>query len=474
MSSSLLGVRIALVAALATATPAAWSDELLDKLHAIPGLAVVAELPTSTGGRFFRLTYEQPVNHLKPWKGTFTERAALYHQGETLPMVFYSGGYYYSPNPFRAEPTRLLESNQLNIEHRFFLPSRPDPADWSDLTIFQQASDDHRLEKALKSIYQGPWLRTGASKGGMQATYHKKFYPSDVDGLIAYVAPNDVIDSNDHYADFLANVGTDPECRASLAEVQRQALLRRDEIVPMVVDYVGGPEFWEHTFGSADKAFEMLVLEMPFTFWQFTGQDFCSAVPLADASNQEIFDFLDLVQSFFFWIDEGVLDFEPYYYQAGTQLAYPRVADEHLAGLLRYPGADVPRSFVSPEIAMPPFQWWAMPDIDFYVRFIGRKEMFIYGETDPWGAERFELSPFSQDSYVYEAPMTNHSANIAQLTPEDAAAATATLRRWAGLPPATPAELEALRKPPREPDLDQLDRFRWRRRDRLLDTVRVR
>jgi hypothetical protein len=27
----------------------------------------------------------------------------------------------------------------------FFLPSRPDPADWRDLTTFQQASDDHRL-----------------------------------------------------------------------------------------------------------------------------------------------------------------------------------------------------------------------------------------------------------------------------------------------------------------------------------------
>lgn len=459
MSRSLVGVCIGLAGCVAGAAPAA-ADELLEKLQAIPGMTVVNEQPTSTGGRFFRLTYEQPVNHLKPWKGTFVQRASLYHQGETLPMVFYSGGYYYSPNPFRAEVTRILEGNQVNIEHRFFLPSRPEPADWSDLTIFQQASDDHRLEKALQGIYHGPWLRTGASKGGMQATYHKKFYPGDVDGLVAYVAPNDVIDSHDSYASFLDHVGTDPQCRANLAEVQRQALLRRDEIVPMMIDSMGsGLEPWAHTFGSPDKALEMLVLEMPFTFWQQTGQDFCDLVPLADASTSEIFDFLDLIQGFFFWTDLGVADFEPYYYQAGTQLGYPRVADEHLVGLLHYPGADVPRSFVSPEIAMPRFQWWAMLDIDFYVRFIGRKEMFIYGETDPWGAERFEPGRFSVDAYVYEAPLTNHSANIAQLSEMDREAATATVRRWAGLPPATPAQLRVLRQPvPGEPDLDQIDR----------------
>lgn len=460
MWRSLVGVCIGLAGLVAGAQPS-FADELLERLQAIPGLTVVDEQPTSTGGRFFRLTYEQPVNHLKPWKGTFLQRASLYHQGETLPMVFYSGGYYYSPNPFRAEVTRILEGNQVNIEHRFFLPSRPEPADWSDLTIFQQASDDHRLERALRGIYHGRWLRTGASKGGMQATYHKKFYPGDVDGLIAYVAPNDVIDWHDRYASFLDHVGTDPQCRANLAELQRQALLRRDEIVPMVVDYLGsGLEPWAHTFGSPDKAFEMLVLEMPFTFWQVTGQDFCEFVPLADASTFEIFDFLDLIQSFFFWTDLGVADFEAYYYQAGTQLGYPKVADEHLAGLLRYPGADIPRSFVSPEIAMPSFQWWAMPDIDFYVRFIGRKEMFVYGETDPWGAERFELGPHSVDSYVYEAPLTNHSANIARLSEADREAATATVRRWAGLPPATPAQLKTLRDPiPGEPDLDQIDRM---------------
>jgi hypothetical protein len=286
----------------------AWADDLLDQLHAIPGLTVVQEKPTTTGGRFFLLTFEQPINHLQPWKGTFQQRVSLYHQGSDRPMVFYSSGYHYSSNATRTEVTRLVEGNQLNIEHRFFEPSRPIPADWTDLTIFQQAADDHRLVQAFKGLYPGKWLRTGGSKGGMQATYHTRFYPHDVDGLIAYVAPNDAIDRHDAYIAFLDHVGNDPQCREDLKEAQRQALLRRNEIVPMM--QARADEFgltYDRLFGTPDKALELLVIEMPFTFWQFGLQNLCPSVPTATASTQEIFDFLDAVQVFDIWTDGRLL-----------------------------------------------------------------------------------------------------------------------------------------------------------------------
>jgi hypothetical protein len=58
--------------------------------------------------------------------------------------------------------------------------------------------------------------------------------------------------------------------------------------------------------------------------------------------------------------------------------------------------------------------------------------LFVYGQNDPWGAEAFH--PSSHDSYSYIAPGFNHGSTIARLTPSDAATATATLKRWAGLP----------------------------------------
>jgi hypothetical protein len=67
--------------------------------------------------------------------------------------------------------------------------------------------------------------------------------------------------------------------------------------------------------------------------------------------------------------------------------------------------------------------------------------LFIYGENDPWGAERFTVS--RRDSALFVAPGANHGANIARLNPQDAAAATAMLRRWAGVPAAFAAPRSA-------------------------------
>ena len=315
---------------------------------------------------------------------------------------------------------------------------------------------------AFRPLYRGRWLRSGASKGGMQAVYHRRFYPNDTHGLIAYVAPNDAIDSQDRYEHFLDTVGDDPQCRDNLRAIQREALLRRHEIIPMVEDQLGANAF-NQVIGSAQKALELLVTELPFTFWQLGQPEIdCAFIPPADAPTPEIFFFIDSWPGFFFFSDDVISFFEPYYFQSGTQLGYPKVADAHLADLLLFPGADVPRSFVRPEVEaeMGPFQWWAMLDIDLYVRFLGRRQLFIYGEHDPWGAERFEPGPIASDSRVYTAPDTNHGARVADLAPADRDAAIATIRRWAGLPPLAAQGLTALQdRFAEEPSLDYVERM---------------
>jgi hypothetical protein len=414
----------------------AQADALIDKLQAIPGLTIVQEKPTPTGGRYFVLTLAQPINHLKPWKGTFLQRLSLYHQADDRPVVFFSGGYRIGTNPSRNEVTQIVDGNQINIEHRFFLPSRPDPADWDDLTIFQQASDDHHVVQAFRTLYPGRWLRVGNSKGGMQATYHTRFYPHDVDGLIAYSPPHDVIDSHDAYASFLEHVGSDPACRENLKALQREALIRRDEIVPMMIAETAPDGFtYDRVFGSADKALELAVIELPFTFWQTSPQESCDFLPTFDAAlpTSEVYANLFFIQPLTFWTDDFILTLTPYYYQSGTQIGYPKVADDSLADLLRYPGADVPRSFVPPEIDMPPYEWWVMVDIDLYVRLLGRRQMFVYGELDPWSAEPYHHGGARRDSWTYTVPGGNHLAPIATLPAASRAAATATIRRWAGL-----------------------------------------
>jgi hypothetical protein len=59
------------------------------------------------------------------------------------------------------------------------------------------------------------------------------------------------------------------------------------------------------------------------------------------------------------------LGFIPFYYQAGTELGYPDIAElsVDIKDLLRYPGLDTPRPFVPDEIPME-FDALAMEDID--------------------------------------------------------------------------------------------------------------
>ncbi|MBV8932913.1 MAG: aminopeptidase, partial [Kutzneria sp.] len=205
-------------------TAAAGGEDIVDRLKTVPGLTVIAERPAPAPYRFFLLSYTQDADHHNPAAGTFQQRLTLLHVSTDRPMVLHTTGYNVPETPFRSEPTQVLDGNQISVEERFFTPSRPDPANWSDLDIWQAATDHHRLVEALKPIYPGGWISTGASKGGMASVYHHRFYPGDVDGTVAYVAPDDVFNDEDSaYDRFFATVGT-PECRAAIRSLQIEAL----------------------------------------------------------------------------------------------------------------------------------------------------------------------------------------------------------------------------------------------------------
>ena len=205
-------------------TAHAQTVDIADRLAVVPGVTSLEETAAPTGFRFFRITFQQPADHRRPSAGSFEQRITILHRDTARPMVLYTGGYNVSQKPTRSEPTRLIDGNQLSVEQRFFTPSRPQPADWSKLDIWQAATDHHRLVEALRPIYAGNWISTGGSKGGMTSVYHRRFYSGDVDGTVAYVAPNDSVNVEDSaYTRFFRTVG-DAACREALVALQREAL----------------------------------------------------------------------------------------------------------------------------------------------------------------------------------------------------------------------------------------------------------
>jgi hypothetical protein len=386
--------------------------DIKDRLLAIPGISLIQEKPYD-GYRYFVLNYTQPIDHRHPSKGTFQQRITVLHKDVSRPTVFYTSGYNVSTNPGRREPTQIVDGNQVSLEYRFFTPSRPDPADWTKLDIWQAASDQHRVFEALKPLYTGNWLATGGSKGGMTATYYERFYPRDMDGVVAYVAPNDVVNKEDSaYDRFFENVGT-KECRDRLNAVQREALVRRAPLEKKYEAYAAGNGLTFTTVGGLDRAYEAVVLDYVWGFWQYSLLSDCDKIPAnaAQATDDEIWTSIDTISGFSAYADQGLETYTPYYYQP-------------------------PRNFVPRSI---PMRWQpgVMRDVDTWVRHRAHHMLFVYGQNDPWGSERFRLGAGARDSYVFTAPGLNHGANVAGLVPDQKALATARILEWAGV--ASPA-----------------------------------
>jgi PS-10 peptidase S37 len=443
---------VALVAVgLMAGTAHAQAEDIAERLRAVPGVTSLREGTAPTGYRFFSLTFRQPADHRHPSAGSFDQRITILHRDAARPMVLYTGGYNVNPNPTRSEPTRLVDGNQLSVEQRFFTPSRPQPADWSDLNIWQAATDHHLLVEALEPIYGGAWLSTGGSKGGMASIYHRRFYPDDVDGTVAYVAPNDPVNFEDSaYTRFFRTVG-DATCRDALVALQREALgRRRAELLArwQATAAAAGLTF-SRTIGTADRSLELSVLDTPWAFWQYLTEADCPSVPPPTASTDAIYAFIDSVVSFAFYTDQGLDPYVPYYFQAGTQLGWPEPSFRHLRGLTRYPGLYEPRAVVPRELPMR-FEPLRMLDINLWVRLQGSRLLFVYGENDPWGAEPFRISPWTRDSYWYEVDGGNHGSNISQLEPSERMLATEAVQRWAGVA----ADAQARSAPRYIPELD--------------------
>ncbi|MFC9860863.1 MULTISPECIES: S28 family serine protease [unclassified Streptomyces] len=411
-----------------TASVAADATDVREQLDRIPGLTVVSQT-VKEGFPYYTLSLTQPVDHRNPARGTFQQRLTLWHKAATAPMVLYTGGYSLATST--REITTLLGANQVSVEHRYFSESRPATVDWRDLNVWQEASDEHAVVEALKTIYTAKWLGTGASKGGMTQVYHERFYPDDLDAVVAYVAPNDADNKDDRgYEKFFRTVGT-PACRAALNSVQREMLVRRDRMLPRFEATAREQGLTFAHLGSADRAFEFSVLDQVWNFWQSGTYTDCPDIPDARTAGDDELYAWSLAHGLSIYSDDGAgaEGSGPYYRQAAAQLGWADLKFKHLRDVRNYPDIYQPNS-VLPADMRTRYEGRTTKDVDRWVTRRGERMMFVYGQNDPWSAERFK--PSKHDSMLFEAPNTNHGALISKLKPADRAKAETTLKRWAG------------------------------------------
>ena len=428
------------------------AGDLEEGLRGLPGVTFL-EFPTLTEShKFYVLRFTQPVDHADPDGPTFEQRVSLLHRDLEAPMVALTSGYwdYYGDNLY--ELTTLLAANQISIEHRYFGESRPDPADWSKLTIRQMADDQHRIIAALRTVYPGAFLTTGGSKGGMTATYHRRFYPDDVDGTVPYVAPISFAAPDPRYAPFLDTVGP-ATCRERVRAVATAMIRDRLGALRTRAEAQATSGGHAYTRIPLSPALESAIVNLEWAFWQYFGVNFCTEVPLPDGDLEQHWEFLDRVSPVTDNDDESIARFEAYYHQAYSQLGYPDGGAAYLDPYTMFTDKAYERALPA---GVPAYDGGAaMQDIDTFVKTQSSRMLFVYGEWDPWTAGAYSLGE-AADSLLVVQPQGAHGSKLGRLAEADRARAFDKLEAWTGVRPTMPQQrpasaLSAPAPAPREP-----------------------
>jgi hypothetical protein len=421
--------------------PALTCDEadLAGSLETVPGVASAIE--TDCGdfvvgpARCFAVSMEQPIDHGAPDGALFAQRLFLTHRGCDQPTVVadwgYSNEYFYDD-----ELSVLFQSNALWIEHRYQGQSIPAPADWdwTALTIENGATDMHRVVAGFRRLYQGRWVSTGASKGGITATYHSYFFPGDLDGAIPYVAPASRARIDPAYQDYL-DTALPTTCANRIRNAQVAALTTRREMMLSRLTEFSGP-------GGEAQLLDDLTAYLDWSFWQYWGVTYCDQVPRASATNNQFWQFyLDFSYLSFFFAAPGEdpeMSYGALYYEWLTEQGFALQLGDHVAELIESPStrATMEETFLVmfPGVVLPAYDGTVTAAARAWARDEAEDLLLIYGQYDPWSGGALE-PPARSTSGRYFVPGATHAAQIMALPEPDQSEALAHAARMFGREP---------------------------------------
>ncbi|MDD4148503.1 MAG: S28 family serine protease [Bacteroidales bacterium] len=406
-----------------------FSTELLTKLESLPGVVYVEELKT---GDFFTekylILFEQYLDPSVPEAGKFRQRVFLSHKSYSAPVVYITEGYsatYAESENYTNELSKILDANQICVEHRYFSESAPVDIDWSYLTTSLAAGDHHNILTTLKELYQGKWVSTGISKGGETCLLYQMYYPNDVDATVAYVAPVATALEDGRHEPFINNISTKKD-RKKITDFQKEALKRRSTIFPMFNQFI---QLSKLSFRiPIEEVYDYCVLEYPFAFWQWIGNT--DKIPSKKETDTKIFQHLITVSAPDYFSIEGSGDTKPFYYQAAKELGYYGYQTEHLSGLLKIKSAKnyFKLIFLGKDLKVDFYAQTAI-DLQKFLQTKAKNTILIYGEFDPWTAAAPDVSENPEVIKIVK-PNGTHATRIMSLPENDKEMVLKSLKAW--------------------------------------------
>lgn len=354
-----------------------------EQLEQLPGVVSVAEIVTdSLFLEQYDVYFEQEIDHTSKEAGTFQQRVIVSHVNNKAPVVAVLEGYSIS-HARATEITQYFNCNQINIEHRFFKNSRPDTIPWEKLTVWQAATDQHKIIQALKTIYSNSWLTTGVSKGGQTTMFHRCYYPNDVSASVPYVAPLNLAREDERIYEFLKSVGEE-EDRMRVYNFQLLCFKNFNELL-LKFKTKAKEKKWTFAMGL-ERALEYTILEYSFALWQYGGIKF-ENIPDSTATVSQLFNHLATISSFTFFEDSGVSEYHPFFWAALTEIGmygYQTKPFEEYLGDTIYTF-----DFTAPPGTKPKYTSKTVNEVKSFLDTEASNMLFIVGAYDTWGATAY-------------------------------------------------------------------------------------
>lgn len=414
-------------------TPDCTATTLLGKLRCIPGVAAdpLSSPRTPPGSTQYLLTITQPVDHFRPEGATFGQRAILTVRNEAGPVVLHTTGYELFS--YFSDLSRHFSTNELELEHRFYNASTPQPLDYSTLTIMQSAWDSHRVVEALSPLFPAAWVNTGHSKGGMTALYHRRFFPCDVAATAPYVTPLSLDRQDARYGPWLAQLGgaAHARCHQAMETLEQGVIARRAEFAPRLqgtYTRVGSPEnaLWTMTGATLWNIFQSGTQNDPergCPAWEpllghpdfdlYVGQYATYAESYADESLQQT-------------------PLDGYSYQTQNELGSPGMSRAHLEQFGPIPLLlDQEQLSFGSDVPVPVFEPRAMRDVQSWLKRHGEHFFFLYGGFDPWTGGKVDVEDV-RDALQFVVPGADHGVSIDDLAEPQREEAYSRIEGWLG------------------------------------------
>lgn len=339
----------------------------------------------------YEIFLSQPIDHSDSGNQQFKQRVFVRHRGFDRPTVMVTEGYVaeYAKYPrYDEELANYLDANLVVVEHRFFGKSVPEPKQWKYLTLENATADLHNVNQLLKSVYSGPWISTGISKGGQTTIYYKYFYPDDVQASVPYVAPLNFSVADKRVFHFQDTVASE-ECRANLKAIQRVLLEKREIFGKMFMDSTLARHLTFEKVGGIDKAYEYNVLELGFAYWQWYPIK-CSELPGADSDTKTVFNAFIAAAGYDFFADQSIADFEPFFYQALTEMGFYTYNTADFGDLLLYV-KDPNFNHTLPEGVTVKYDNNLNRKVSRWLKKKGNNMLYVYGAYDAWVSTAVQL-----------------------------------------------------------------------------------